>query len=230
MTERYYSKKYNKRIIRKQTLGIKRIFVLSVCILLVIFIFAFIVNRISNNRSSAVIEVRPIDVLTDYLEPNEYSRPQKRLKKVNGIVIHYTANPGSDALDNRNYFNNLPDINVGRDNLIYASSHYVIGLDGSIVQCIPLDEIAYASNERNKDTISIECCHPDETGMFTDATYDSLIRLTAWLCEQYNIGSDNILRHYDVTGKDCPRYYVRHKKKWEQLKDDVMQYINNLKV
>ena len=59
---------------------------------------------------------------------------------------------------------------------------------------------------------------PDETGQFTDETYNSLIRLTAWLCGKYDVGKDDIIRHYDVTGKDCPRYYVKHKKKWDALK------------
>ena len=44
-----------------------------------------------------------------------------------------------------------------------VSSHFIIGIAGDIIQCIPENEIAYASNSRNKDTISIECCHPDAT-------------------------------------------------------------------
>ena len=47
----------------------------------------------------------PIDV--ELLTPNSWSRPQTRLKKVDGIVIHYTANPGSTAMQNRDYFENL---------------------------------------------------------------------------------------------------------------------------
>ena len=35
------------------------------------------------------------------LTPNPYSRPQKALEKVNGIVVHYTANPGTSARQNR---------------------------------------------------------------------------------------------------------------------------------
>lgn len=234
MANGYYSEKNRKRIIyeqvkrHKQALRIKRIFIFSVLLLFAIFIFAFIVNKvISNNRGmKEVAEVGPVSVIEDYLDPNIYSRPQTPLKKVKGIVIHYTANPGSDAIANRNYFNNLPSMNEGSEHPVYASSHYVIGLDGTIVQCIPLDEMSYASNERNKDTISIECCHPDETGQFTEETYNSLIKLTAWLCGKYDVGKDDIIRHYDVTGKDCPRYYVKHKKKWDALKNDVIKYIS----
>ena len=37
----------------------------------------------------------PEYVKAAYLTPNPYSRPQKPLEKVNGIVVHYTANPGA---------------------------------------------------------------------------------------------------------------------------------------
>jgi len=99
------------------------------------------------------------------LTPNPYSRPQKALEKVNGIVVHYTANPCTSARQNRDYFNGLAETKKTK-----ASSHFVIGLEGEIVQCIPCNEISYASNNRNSDTISIECCIEDETGKFNDST------------------------------------------------------------
>lgn len=165
------------------------------------------------------------DIIEMFLEPNEYSRPQLALKKVNGVVVHYTANPGTNAESNRNYFNNLKDTKATK-----VSSHFVIGLDGKIIQCIPLDEVAYASNNRNSDTISIECCHPDKSGKFTDETYQSLVALTAWLCGTYNLKSDDLLRHYDITGKQCPLDYVKYPKKWENFKEDVLTYIEENKI
>lgn len=157
----------------------------------------------------------------EFLTPNQYSRPQLPLKKVKGIVIHYTANPNSDAIDNRNYFENLKDTHATS-----VSSHFIIGLDGTIIQCIPLDEIAYASNDRNIDTISIECCHKKKNGAFTDATYQSLIKLTAWLCGEYDLKEEDIIRHYDVTGKNCPKYYVEHEDLWKKFKHEVFEYID----
>lgn len=166
-------------------------------------------------------KVGKAEVVEMYLTPNPYSRPQDPLKKVKGIVIHYTANPGTEAEANRNYFESLKD-----SKSTSVSSHFVIGTDGLIIQCIPLDEIAYASNNRNEDTISIECCHNDETGEFTKETYDSLIQLTAWLCGEYNLKERDIIRHYDVTGKECPRYYVKNEDKWDHFKKDVFTYID----
>lgn len=158
------------------------------------------------------------------LTPNEFSRPQTKLEKIKGVVIHYTANPGTDALQNRNYFENLKTSEITK-----VSSHFVIGLQGDIVQCIPTSEIAYASNERNEDTISIEVCHPDETGKFNQESYNSLVKIVAYLVCEYNFDSDDILRHYDVTGKNCPKYFVEHEEKWKNFKRDVYIYIENNK-
>lgn len=164
--------------------------------------------------------VGTVDVQEMYLTENEYSRPGIPLKRVNGVVIHYTANPGSTAENNRNYFEGLKDSQV-----TYASSHYIVGLDGEIVQCIPLDEIAYASNERNDDTISIEVCHEDESGKFNEETYQSLVKLVAWICGEYNLKENDIIRHYDITGKICPKYYVEHEDAWKGFKTQVFDYI-----
>jgi len=170
-------------------------------------------------RLSQIDESRPeLDV--ELLTVNPYSRPGTALEKVNGIVIHYTANPGATAIANRNYFENLKDTHTTK-----ASSHFIVGLEGEIVQCIPTAEIAYASNDRNSDTISIECCYQNEDGSFEQATYDSVIRLTAWLCAKFGLTTEDVIRHYDVTGKLCPKYYVEHEDAWAQFKEDVTTYL-----
>ena len=156
----------------------------------------------------------------ELLTINEYSRPALALEQVNGIVIHYTANPGTTAIQNRSYFENLAETHETK-----ASSHFVIGLEGEIVQCIPCNEISYASNDRNFDTISIECCIEDETGKFNGNTYNSLIKLTTWLMGRYDLSSEDVIRHYDVTGKNCPKYYVEHEEAWDTFKDDLLNYI-----
>ena len=151
---------------------------------------------------------------------NEYSRPGVPLEEVNGIVIHYVGNPGTTAQANRNYFEGISITHEAS-----ASSHFIVGLEGEIIQCVPLDEISYASNQRNVDTIAIETCYKDESGKFSDVTYDSLVHLTAWLMGKYNLEIDQVIRHYDVTGKECPRYYVRNEWAWDQFKEDVVAYI-----
>jgi len=141
------------------------------------------------------------------------SRRGVYLEGIWDIVIHYVGNPGSTAQQNRDYYAN-PASDV--------SSHFVIGLKGEIIQCIPLHEKSSASNHRNKDTISIEVCHLDASGKFTDASYQSLVKLTAWLCEICDLDSGDIIRHYDITGKQCPLYFVTHEDAWNQFKYDVV--------
>ena len=157
-------------------------------------------------------------ITVELLPLNEYSRPGTPLEKVNGIVVHYVGNPGTTAEQNHSYFENLAQTGE-----TYASSHFLVGLDGEIIQNVPLNEIAYCSNERNDDTISIECCHPDDSGAFTQATYDSLVRLTRWLMEEYGLESGQVIRHYDVTGKICPKSFVEHPQEWEQFLADLSQ-------
>lgn len=146
---------------------------------------------------------------------NGAARRGETMKEVTDIAIHYVGNPGTSAQANRNYFAQA-DTQV--------SAHFLIGLNGEVIQCVPLNEKSSATNDRNRDTISIEVCHPDETGQFTQASYDSLVRLTAWLCDTAGIGRDRVIRHYDVTGKLCPLYFVEHEEAWEQFLQDVKTY------
>ena len=170
------------------------------------------------------IEV-PDYVEQDYLTVNEWSRPGTELEEINGVVIHYVGNPGTTAHANRNYFESLSSGQEGT----YASSHFIVGLEGEVIQCIPLTEVAYASNERNADTVSIEVCHPDETGEFSPVTYDRAVELTAWLCVQFKLDPEtDVIRHYDVTGKECPRYYVEHPEAWDAFRADVSAAIKEL--
>ena len=82
--------------------------------------------------------------------------------------------------------------------------------------------MAYASNTRNSDTVSIEVCHPDETGEFSPVTYDRTVELTAWLCREFRLDpSQDVIRHYDVTGKICPKYYVDNPEAWDDFRADV---------
>lgn len=156
------------------------------------------------------------------LPPNAYSRPGEPLEKIESVFVHYTANPNTTAAQNRNYFANLAQ--TGETS---ASAHFIIGYDGEIIQCIPLWEIAYAVKGRNYDSVSIECCYLEESGKFTEATYASLIKLTAWLLGRYELDEEDVLRHYDEGGKNCPKYYVEHEEAWEQLVRDIGQYIED---
>ncbi len=152
----------------------------------------------------------------NFLTPNEFSRPGDSLESVTSIFVHYTANPGTSAAQNRSYFEQQKDTHENS-----VSAHFIIGYEGEIIQCVPLDEIAYAVMTRNFDSISIECCYLARDGSFTQETYDSLVSLLAWLIDVYDLDTEDILRHYDCGGKKCPLYYTNNPGEWEQLKKDV---------
>lgn len=207
------NKRYRKSTTRKKIIyiGIIILFILTVTLA----IRAVFVKNSSLYKNLKVDASKPkIDV--QLLDVNEFSRPGIESEKIKGIVIHYTANPGSTAKNNRDYFQSLKDTHETS-----VSSHFVVGLEGEIVQCIPTWEYAYASNSRNKDTVSIECCHEDESGIFNKETYKSMVQLTAWLCKKFHLTEQDVIRHYDVTGKNCPKYFVENEDAWKQFKKDV---------
>ena len=200
--------------------------VISVCVIVFAFIWESALSKKSDGepeqfphhgRSEVQDELDMLDwVIPGFLPENEYSRPGILLERVDTIVIHYVGNPDTTAEQNRNYFAGL-----ATSGETYASSNFIVGLEGEIIQCVPVDEIAYASNTRNADTLSIELCHPDETGEFTPETYASAVRLTAWLCVSLEIDAQELIRHYDVTGKICPKFFVDNEDAWEVFKTDV---------
>ena len=141
------------------------------------------------------------------------SRQGARLSDVKAIVIHYTGSAGTTAQQNRDYYGEADT---------KSSSHFLVGLDGEVIQCLPLDEKSSATGKRNGDTISVEVCHPNDDGKFSEESYASLVKLTAWLCELCELDpEDGVIRHYDATGKNCPAYYVEHQDAWDQLIKDV---------
>lgn len=224
---RRYEERRRQRRKRRRRRQILRLCLILLMILLTLLMVVGIWKLLQKEEKTEKVtadEVKYVAEAPDYsvelLDINEYSRPGTALEQVNGIVVHYTANPGTTAEQNRSYFENLKDTGE-----TYASSHFVIGIQGEIIQCIPCNEISYASNERNADTISIECCIPDETGKFSEATYQSLVELTTWLMGRYELTTEDVIRHYDVTGKACPKYYVEYESAWDAFKQDLLTYI-----
>jgi N-acetyl-anhydromuramyl-L-alanine amidase AmpD len=156
------------------------------------------------------------------------------------IVIHYTGGVGT-ALANCKYYQTV----IPQDRR--ASAHYFVGHaseNGAIYQSVVDNDIAWHAIGRNKDSIGIEvCCHNDTRDQsaasldwyFDPETIDSLVLLVRDLMKEYRIQIENVIRHYDVTGKTCPAPYVHDPVAWERLKyriiteDEIMneQDLNN---
>lgn len=187
-----------------------------------------------------------LKVQQQFLTANKYSRPGIPLTNVTKIAVHYVGGAGSTAQNTRDYFESLkdqiPDPTgkwwLNRDGsyrtfkgekvgIRYVSSHFVVGLNGEVVQCIPLNEWSYCTNQANGYSISIETCHPLEDGKFTPATERSLIELTAELCGKFGLTEKDVIRHYDVTGKLCPLYYVKNPEAWDNFRTEVKKLLGN---
>ncbi|KAI4453065.1 atp-binding cassette sub-family b [Holotrichia oblita] len=170
-------------------------------------------------------------ITQNLLTPSKYGRPQTKTGKITKIAVHYVGNAGSSALANRNYFESLKvGVKNSSGDFIYASSHYIIGLQGEIIQCVPEDEIAYCTNQANSYSISIENCHPAPDGKFNDKTNASLIELCADICIRYELDPINdMIRHFDVNGKKCPLYHVNNPEEWDKLKKSVKEKIKEIK-
>ena len=222
------SKRVAPRMGKPAKKGIPLYVIIFIAVALVVIMFAFMMEAVRNREDAAPVaplpttsgvqaEIDGLGWIEQMLLPeNPFSRPGIKLEEVNGVVIHNIGNPGTTAVQNRNYFANLAITHE-----THASSNFIVCLDGSIIQCVPVDEIAYASNARNADTISIEVCHPDDTGRFTEESYAATVRLTAWLCDRFGLVSNDVIRHYDVQGKECPRYFVENEDAWVEFKADV---------
>ena len=153
-------------------------------------------------------------------EPAHTSNYTKgRKQPIKYIVVHYTANDGDTARNNGNYFSQ-PNRN--------ASAHYFVD-ENEIIQSVKDTDTAWHCGAksykhelcRNDNSIGIEMCsEKDDKGQYyiNQATQNRTIRLIKVLMKQYNIPVENVLRHYDVTGKICPEPFVRNQVQWLDFK------------
>ena len=147
----------------------------------------------------------------------------KRPSPIKYIVIHYTGNDGDHDESNGNYFNSYRGV----------SAHYFVDSD-SITQSVPDEFVAWHCGTsgtyrhkqcRNNNSIGIELCDDQKNGkVYPSAkTIQNALDLTKSLMKKYNIPAENVIRHYDVTGKKCPAYWVDDAAWktafWNRLKD-----------
>ena len=153
------------------------------------------------------------------------------------IVVHYTGAEGT-AKNNIDYFN-------GGDR--QASADFFVSQNGDIWQYNPNLEKRYSwhcgggrqSSKggaffgmcKNANSIGIELCTHKQNGewIFYDATIEAARRLVQYLMQTYNIKQKNVIRHYDVNGKNCPAvcgYAGDNAPKWEKFKASLSESTN----
>jgi N-acetylmuramoyl-L-alanine amidase len=177
-----------------------------------------------------------MNIQRNLLTVNPFSRPGKPLRSVRGIVIHWVGNAGSSALANQHYFASLQGQSLADAATRYASAHFIVGIQGEVIQCIPTNEMAYHVGAKryttealgrlgpypNTCTWGIELCHPDASGQFTEASRESAVHLCARLCVQQGLlVHRDIWTHHGITGKYCPKYFVDVPGEFERFKAEV---------
>ncbi|HFK2719214.1 TPA: N-acetylmuramoyl-L-alanine amidase family protein, partial [Escherichia coli] len=136
----------------------------------------------------------------------------------------YTANPGASAYNHYKYFSNLKDR--------YASAHIFVDKTEAYL-IIPLDEVAYAANDgtyrgvpelkpnANYRSVSVELCI-EKDGSFHPETIKRAAQINAELCSVFNLDPiKDIVRHYDVTHKNCPAPWVKSPDLFDKFKQLV---------
>ena len=171
--------------------------------------------------------VQKPEMIEKFMKINKYGRPGTKRRKTTKIAFHFTGQHDVSAKNTVSYFSNVV-ANGYRVNgrYIYASSHLVVGLQGELYYIVPFNEIAYTTNSANAYSIGVECATTGADDHYTDEEYKTMVKTGAWLAQTYKLDPRvDFIRHYDVTGKICPRYFVNNVKAWKQFKLDCYNYM-----
>ena len=161
--------------------------------------------------------------------PKNYQRG--RADPVSFLVFHYVGATGG-ARNNAKYYGRTPGIG--------ASAHYFVdhAPNAEVWASVPEEDTAWHCGAksyrhptcRNANSIGVEmCCHLDAKGgwYIDEATLAAAAELGREIMARYGIPPDHVLRHYDVTGKLCPRPLIEENK-WTafkaRLEDDMVSY------
>lgn len=130
--------------------------------------------------------------------------------------------------------------------------HFYISKDGKCYQAAQVtDKLWHVGassgysyihpSARNANTVGVECGtytssgsnNDNETWYFTEATQDTAAKLAASFLVVYNLPIDHLLRHGDITTKNCPSPLKRDQGKgtnwtWDKFKQRTAQYMNQL--
>lgn len=140
-------------------------------------------------------------------------------KEILYLVIHFTANDGDTAKNNADYFTNSN---------ISTSAHYFVD-EKEVWQSVRDADIAWHCGTkgtyfhpycRNANSIGIELCSRIKNGKyyFQPGTVENAVQLARSLMQKYGIAPDHVVRHYDVTHKNCPAPFVENAAAWQDFK------------
>jgi N-acetylmuramoyl-L-alanine amidase len=137
------------------------------------------------------------------------------------ITIHSTGNPKSTARNERGWLTNPANDRI-------ASWHICVD-EKEAVEAIPLDEVAYHAGSKtgNNSSIGIEIC---ESGN-REKTLVNAVKLVAKMLHERSWGVDRLRRHYDWSGKICPRIMSQNNwDGWKQFVERVRKELENMEL
>lgn len=145
------------------------------------------------------------------------------------LVYHYTANDGDTDEANAKYFHN---------NVVKASAHRFVD-DDSVTISVPDNYTAYHCGGglqgknghkffkicTNTNSMGIEMCDTIRNGKYevSPKTRANAIAEGRKIVKKYNIPKSRVIRHYDVTGKNCPAYFVKDEEAWKKFRDEIFE-------
>ncbi len=155
----------------------------------------------------------------------------RKISSLKYIVLHDSGKDGDSDESNAAYY---------KEHISKARAHYFVD-DDSISISVPDDYIVWSVGGvkyedadqagggkwhgicTNANSISIELCDTVKNGKcdFTEETVNNTVRLVKKLMERYRIPPENVIRHFDVTGKICPKPFVDSEKQWKVFKEKI---------
>lgn len=171
-----------------------------------------------------------LSVWTVPCNPKNYGG-QREASDIKYLVYHYTGNDGDHDTGNAAYY---------RDNVVKASAHFFVD-DDSATRSVPEDRVAWSVGGNkwadceqtgggklhgivtNQNSISIEMCDTSRDGklMASEQTQENALALGRVLMELYHIPIEHVVRHFDVTGKHCPAYFM-DETAWQAFKAKLL--------
>lgn len=154
---------------------------------------------------------------------------KRTLDSVQYIVIHYTANKGDTAENNGRYFANV--------NKVKAGAHFFVDQQGNVVKSVNISRVAWAVGGSrypnyqktggakyygactNSNSISIELCD-NATKDPSRAQIEAVGALVKYIQKRCK-NATTVIRHFDVTGKNCPARMTDNKK-WKAFKGAIL--------
>lgn len=172
----------------------------------------------SNAQSTSTKQVDPSVVyhpITNHVTAYK-NRPIKYL------AIHYTAGSSSKSGSAEGVRNVFVNRQASADFAVDDTTMLQINPDLNNYYCWAVGDTKTSLNKgatikdgSNKNTISIEICSTLAKGMssnaanhtgwsYSDAALNNAIKLSKILMKKFNIPIQNVVRHYDISGKLCP--------------------------